>query len=372
MPTVTRYPTSDTAVSGTWSNPTNVQADDGAVASATPAIKNTTWERAQGGYGFDAQIPSNAVIDNVFLEVEWRTVSPGISFLGVTAVVLGTPDAYQENSSEPTVLTEEIYDVTASRSWTRANLLDANFGTRLEARTGNNTGGTYEYDYVRVRVVYTVPPPTITGGTAADAGRDFAAPFQDITINWTEAVEHLGAAYTAGDTIAGLTVSLAGGAEQAVTYRSGEGTATWVVRVAQLVQNGQTIQFDYVQAAGDIFNVGETQEAAAMTNVSVTNNLTKRIREILKRGDTEAAITTAVDIAILDAEPRDSDDAAWMAVLQRHPNVTPSAAGLIDLEATEASLAVGDPIYLAVFNPREDATTASTYARTALAATIVR
>ena len=82
MPTVTQYPTTDAAVSGAWTLPANVQADDGAVASLALSSKNNTFDREQGGYGFDGQIPIGATIDSVTIEVEHRVTSTSnIAFL---------------------------------------------------------------------------------------------------------------------------------------------------------------------------------------------------------------------------------------------------------------------------------------------------
>jgi hypothetical protein len=211
-------------------------------------------------------------------------------------------------------------------------------------------------------------PPAISGGSFGDSGRDWAAPHQDITVTFDQAVEKSGgAAYNVGDTIPGLTISINGGAGQAVTYRSGDSSTSWVVRVASLIQQDDALTVSYARASGEIVKDGGGSEIVDATNVGLTNGLTKRIRATLKRGDTGAIITTACDLLVLDAEPRDSDDAAWGTVLQRHPNVTPDGAGVVDVQATDATLAVGDPVYLVAFNPREDAAgTASTYARTSI------
>jgi len=162
MPVVTRYPSTDTAVSGTWTNPTNVQADDGAVASVTIGAKNTTNDREQGGFGFDAAIPAGSTINSVQIEVEHRvTTTGGVANLENLARIGTTDGAINSDTLEPTTLTARTYPNYArpgGGSWTRADLLDGTFKTRTRARSGNNaTSVTYEWDYIRVTVDYSAP-----------------------------------------------------------------------------------------------------------------------------------------------------------------------------------------------------------------------
>lgn len=167
MATLTKYPTTDTAVSGGWSNPTNVQADDGAVASINIASKNNTFDREQAGYGFDA-IPDGSTVNSVTIEVEHRvTNTSNICFLENLAAVSGTFGAVNSDSLEPTTLTARTYAYArpGGGSWTKADLIDGVFKTRIRARNGNNaTSVNFEWDYIRVVVDYT--PPGSSTGTA--------------------------------------------------------------------------------------------------------------------------------------------------------------------------------------------------------------
>ena len=162
MPTTGyRFPTADAAISGTWLNETNVQADDGAVASCTIAAKNTTAVREQGNFGFStAVVPDNATITLVELRVEWRvTLSAGvIGILGVRGRVGTTDLTIHENATEPTTLTVQTFDITAERAWAPADLRDGTLKTRLEPRNGNDADPeVYEFDYVAFQVTFTVP-----------------------------------------------------------------------------------------------------------------------------------------------------------------------------------------------------------------------
>lgn len=166
MATTTNYPTTDTAVSGTWVNPTNVQADDGAVAAITRGTtKNSQDDREQAGYGFDSSIPVGATIDQVDIEVEHRVqTTSNVCFLENLAYANGVEGAVNSDSLEPIVLTARAYTSYArpgGGGWTRNDLLNANFKTRIRARNGNNaTSNTWEWDYIRVKVTYTTEVTT--------------------------------------------------------------------------------------------------------------------------------------------------------------------------------------------------------------------
>jgi len=161
MPTVTRFPSGDTAVTGTWTNPTNVQADDGSVASVAPG-KNTTSTRRQGNFGFDGQIPTGATINSVAIEVEWRvSVNTSIATLRCYVRVGSTNGSNNDNAAEPTTLTVgQFTGLTrpGGGSWTRADLLDGTFFTEIAGVQGNSsTAVTFEFDYIKVTVDYTDP-----------------------------------------------------------------------------------------------------------------------------------------------------------------------------------------------------------------------
>ena len=210
-------------------------------------------------------------------------------------------------------------------------------------------------------------PPSLTAASAGDSGRDWDAPYQELSLTFSEAMTKSGGSYGVGDTIPGMFVQVNGGAQQAVTYRSGEDTASWVVRTAVLIRNGDTVVIDYERATGELLSVSGSVELAETADFAVTNNLTKRIRAILKRGD-GTVITTAVDCMVLEigSTQRDSDSADWMQDVQKQANVTPSGAGLIDFQYTGPEAVGADKVYLAVFNPREDSSASSAAARAAL------
>lgn len=196
MPVVTRYPSSDTAVSGTWTNPTNVQADDNAVAATTIAAKGTTHERQQGNYGFDSEIPAGSTINSVALEVEHRvSTASGIAFLENLAYISSTAGAVNSNDAEPTTLTAQSFTNYArpgGGSWARADLLNGTFSTGIRARSGNSaTSVTYEWDYIRVVVDYTesdTTPPTVSTFNPANNATNVARN-SNIVLTFDESVQ---------------------------------------------------------------------------------------------------------------------------------------------------------------------------------------
>lgn len=171
MTAVTRVATAVSSLSGSWTSATAAQlnSDNAAYATITGATKNTTiGELALSGFDFDSQIPSGATIDSVELIVDWKvSTTSSVAILGTAYEVSAAAGTYQENSAEPTTDTTNTYDVTALRTWTRANLLDGTFRMLLRARQGNSTTSVvYSFDYAAVRVNYTAAAPPDAAATA--------------------------------------------------------------------------------------------------------------------------------------------------------------------------------------------------------------
>ncbi|HWR73370.1 MAG TPA: hypothetical protein VN604_09380, partial [Nitrospirota bacterium] len=97
-------------------------------------------------------------IDTVKIIAEYRVdTTASLASLAAQATVTGIdcPAVAQVNSAEPLSDTIVTFDVTACRTWTRDDLLDANFQVRIGARRGNNaTPVNFFLDNVRVKVTY--------------------------------------------------------------------------------------------------------------------------------------------------------------------------------------------------------------------------
>lgn len=194
MPTTVRYPTIDTPVSGSWTDPTNVQAADNATASAHIAVPGQEAERSQAGYGFDSAIPLGSTIQAVRLETRQRVSVVGSgAVLETFLTVSGADSAVYFDQADPLSLTDRSYNVPLSPSgapWTRAALLDAVLSTTIKVRvpldtlgirvteegdtrhteagdirlveqSGDGTAVTAHWDYVRLSVDYTETTLTV-------------------------------------------------------------------------------------------------------------------------------------------------------------------------------------------------------------------
>ena len=154
------------AGSGTWTNDTNIRADDGTEATCSIAAKNTTgrWNAGQT-FGFGALIPSGSTIDTVEIRADWRLNNAGgIGILELQAFVSGgAVGSVRANSAEPTTLTTDTFNITADRSWTRADLLDGTFELKCRGRNGNNaTDPSYRFDHIAAQITYTEPAVAVT------------------------------------------------------------------------------------------------------------------------------------------------------------------------------------------------------------------
>ena len=190
--------------------------------------------------------------------------------------------------------------------------------------------------------------PTISSAAMADADRNWDTPYQDIAITFSEAVD-ITPAPNVGDTIAGLTAQVNGGANSALTYVSGNTTATWKVRRAELIQQNDTVVLDYSQASGAILAVDDNAELSETVDTAVTNNLTKRIRLTLKDKNNNVVVATSVKYGIFQYDSGDPANANWMTRDEKGVALT-SGLGLLDVPYT-GGVAVGSNVYVVVIQP---------------------
>jgi methionine-rich copper-binding protein CopC len=196
MPTVTKFPTSNAAVSGTWSNVTNAYASNGSVTSTTFGAKNTTVEHAYGTFGFHSDIPVGSTINSVAVNVRHRvSTTAGVVFLENLLLRAGTAGATNSNAGEPTALTVDTYSNYArpgGGSWVRDDLSDANLVARIRARSGNDaTSVTYEWDYISVTVDYNDPDTTapVVDTFNPASGATNINPAANIVLTFNEAIQ---------------------------------------------------------------------------------------------------------------------------------------------------------------------------------------
>lgn len=155
MTIVTRFPTVSAA--DQFVNPNNAFADDDVDSTGLVDSTHTPTQR-WGTYGFDAAIPALATITKVQLIIE---ALRGNAIADVTLDSLARIGGVDQTShfvdSPSTTRTVFTIDITADRAWTRADLLDAVFQSKVT--TGWLAGSdTFSIDYLSVEVTYITSP----------------------------------------------------------------------------------------------------------------------------------------------------------------------------------------------------------------------
>jgi hypothetical protein len=207
-------------------------------------------------------------------------------------------------------------------------------------------GGTFTHTFTPT-INVTQTNPTISSATMADGGRSWVNSTQDITVNFSESCT---GAPAVDATIPGLTAQLNGGASQALTYQSGAPGAAWVVRAPFLVQNGDTVVFDYSMASGVIVAVDDAAELRETTDAAVTNNLTKRVRFSLKKADDTVVVSETVKYSVHQFDSGAPANANWMAREVKGATAT-DASGEVDVDYSAGAAAVGGTVYVVVIRP---------------------
>ena len=167
-----KFPTSNAAETGAGlTTPNNGQADDGNYATAAPG-KNVTLATKYQNFGFDAVIPSGATITRVQIEYQFKvSVTSSIATGRTYYKVGGVAGSNNDDASEPVADKKNLYDVTAARTWTRADLLDGTFEVALSAVQGNSSNAvTFSFDYCKVYVDWDIERPTLENYKFVDVG----------------------------------------------------------------------------------------------------------------------------------------------------------------------------------------------------------
>ena len=155
-------PKSPTAASGTsWTNPTNVEANDGSYATYTVPISSDGF--AFGNYlnvtGFGFSIPAGATINGVVVDV-WGHAAVN-SQIEVNAQLLKASVGSGSSKTTTTLTTSDV-DYTLGDSanlWgttlSQSDVNNSGFGVRI--RGGNQDTSTHvlSVDYVSITVYYT-------------------------------------------------------------------------------------------------------------------------------------------------------------------------------------------------------------------------
>src|SRR3990167_424026 len=166
MAVTTKFPTANETVVTGWTNPNNAHADEGTYTTAAPA-KSTTVSGNWLTFGFDGDIPAGSAITKIQIIYEFKvSATNSIATMRVAAVIGGVNEENHDDATEPTSDKIVTVDITADRTWTRANLLDANFKVYGAGVRGNdNDAVTFSLDYIKVEVTYISYSLAASGGS---------------------------------------------------------------------------------------------------------------------------------------------------------------------------------------------------------------
>jgi hypothetical protein len=155
---VTRFSaTTATEISGTWTDPNNILAQDGSLAQITLNVALDTAILEISGYDFDSVIPSDAVIYAVDL-IPRRDVDGQTATLSAYFRISGSDQTVHSTSLVVDGLRDVIYTCLGDRTWARSDLLDASMAVRVKAtQPDNTTPTTFMWDNVSVYVGWADP-----------------------------------------------------------------------------------------------------------------------------------------------------------------------------------------------------------------------
>lgn len=181
-----------------------------------------------------------------------------------------------------------------------------------------------------------------------EAGRSWSGSTQDVLLTFSEAVSD--AALSGGGTASGYTVYV-NGAPFTPTYQSGSGTMFWAIRISSLVKNGDRVEVTYSRASGATIAVSDSIEISDTSKAWVENDLTKRIRFIMKGNSGSLVANETVKAALFEYDSGTLANALWMNKTDK-ASVLTDGAGLFDMQYTGVA-AVGSNAYVAVIRASE-------------------
>lgn len=162
------FPTTgaDDATVGTaaWTNPANITADDGVVA--TVALGNTVTSHYIKGTGFNFAIPTGATINGITVEVKAHNAEAagnGDKDSSIKLIKAGTIAGTDKSTGtiwgSNTPLAYRTYGSASDlwgQTWTPADINAANFGAAISAiDNANITGSNFHIDAMRITITYT-------------------------------------------------------------------------------------------------------------------------------------------------------------------------------------------------------------------------
>ena len=262
----------------------------------TGGVAGASTDDWQLQYSFNGGAYANVTTSSTYVKADSAsTLSDGgaTTNRGTDGITDGSGSFVAGEQSETGLITDHQLTASNFTEHVYALVLVANDvanGNTLDFRVLLN-GSTITYSVTpRITVLQTFPQ--LTGGSMVDGDRDWSTPYQDITLTFDDSVD-ITPTPSVGDTVAGLTAQVNGGANSALTYVSGNGTSSWKVRRAELIQQDDTVVVDYDSSTGSILAVDDNAPLKTVNDLSITNSLTKRARiEIYDKTDTTITSTT--------------------------------------------------------------------------------
>jgi hypothetical protein len=227
-----------------WTNPTNIQADDGTYATVTSAANNavTNYLRATN-FGF--AVPAGAVITGVQATVEWKSSAANVwRDTSVRLVKAGTGggSSLAYSATLPTTDTVWTYGSGADDTWgntlTRADVNDTGFGVELSLTHLLTASDTVSVDCVKITVYYVTVP--VGAAVVSDGGTlQYAT---SASTNYALAISGLAAGATSG--LRGLEICSGGTFTMGTsgTRMPSTSTALLYFAVASAVQFGTEVR----------------------------------------------------------------------------------------------------------------------------------
>lgn len=169
MTVTTKFPTANEIETTGFTDPNNAHADDGSYATAAPgknAEIGTRWKT----WDFDTAIAASPTptITKVQIIYEYKVnTNKSAATMRTRARISDVDEENHDDTAEPLADTVITVDITADRSWTRADLLDAVLKVTMAAIRGNsNNAVTFSLDQVKVEVTWNANV-TVTPGLLA-------------------------------------------------------------------------------------------------------------------------------------------------------------------------------------------------------------
>jgi hypothetical protein len=180
--------------------------------------------------------------------------------------------------------------------------------------------------------------PKLRTITVLDAGRDWTGS-QNIGVIFSEACS--GDATGWSCTVNGVTKTL--------TYVSGSGTQNWVMQIAAAIHHGDVIRLNYDTASGATVSTSDSVEINGLTAVQLPDQLSKRIRFILRDSQNALVASQSVKAFIAEYDSGVVENAPQRLFGARTDKATvvTDAAGQFDMQYTGVA-AVGGYAYVAV------------------------